>query len=348
MLSHFDFRALLDSDLSSQRTYVKQLSSSSMTLELMAQACICFKPRHCNASSPAVILSCGIHGNETAPIELLNILINDLLVTQNLSVPLLIIFANPEAIKKQVRFVDQNLNRLFDARGSGGGDSVRPFCHGKKQDNEVQRSIVIKQVVDDFVSKLAVTPSLLLHLDLHTAIRGSHHRKFAILPYQMNKPYEIVLQQLLAQAEVTHLVCHNQATATFSYYTSACYGASSATLELGRVNTFGCNDLNSLAEFKTCLMLLLSGHIDGFKRNLTPINLYYVKQQIVRENKCFKFNFSADLYNFTCFNKGDLLAIDGDKKIQVLGDEEYILFPNANVVIGERALLTLVKLKAKN
>ncbi len=343
MLSHFDFRVLLNSDLSSQQTYVNSLSSKMITIELMAQGCLFFKPRPYNAQLPCMILSCGIHGDETAPIELLNALINELLENQSLALPLLIIFANLKAIKQKVRFVAQNLNRLFDVTPKVNIDSNDPH-----HDNEVQRSLIIKHVVGRFLTTLPIKPPLFVHLDLHTAIRGSHIRKFAILPYQADKSYEVLLIQLLAQAGINHLVCHNQATTTFSYYTSACYGASSATLELGSVNPFGCNDLACLAEFKRYLLLFLSAHFESIEGHSAPIYFYQVKQQVIRQNKAFKFNFSADTYNFTCFNKDDLLAVDGDKKIHVLSDNEYILFPNAHVCIGERALLTLVKLKTEN
>lgn len=47
------------------------------------------------------MLSAGIHGNETAPIELLNQLVNDLLSgSRTLAVRLLVVLGNPAAMRR--------------------------------------------------------------------------------------------------------------------------------------------------------------------------------------------------------------------------------------------------------
>ena len=73
-----------------------------------------FEPGPNKPNLAGIILSCGIHGDETGPIHLLQRLHNELqLAALAPSRPLLLIFGNPDAIRHQQRYVDSNLNRLF-------------------------------------------------------------------------------------------------------------------------------------------------------------------------------------------------------------------------------------------
>ncbi len=65
----------------------------------------------------ATILSAGVHGNETAPIELLLQLTHDLSWgRQPLTQALLIVFGNLPAIRAARRYLHNDLNRLFGGR----------------------------------------------------------------------------------------------------------------------------------------------------------------------------------------------------------------------------------------
>lgn len=65
----------------------------------------------------ATILSAGVHGNETAPIELLLQLTHDLSQgRQPLTQALLIVFGNLPAIRAARRYLHNDLNRLFGGR----------------------------------------------------------------------------------------------------------------------------------------------------------------------------------------------------------------------------------------
>ena len=62
-----------------------------------------------------ILLSVGVHGNETAPIEIIDQLVSDIfagkiVVKQNL----LIVIANLQSIKASCREVVENMNRLFN------------------------------------------------------------------------------------------------------------------------------------------------------------------------------------------------------------------------------------------
>lgn len=65
----------------------------------------------------AVLLSAGIHGNETAPIELLNQLVGDVLRgVRALTVRLLVVLGNPAAMRADRRYLHADMNRMFGGR----------------------------------------------------------------------------------------------------------------------------------------------------------------------------------------------------------------------------------------
>jgi len=122
-----------------------------------------------NAASHRVLISCGIHGNETAPIEMLEQLFTEIHSGQ-LSVKneLLLIIGNPPAANNASRFIQENLNRLFSGK------------HESSNTQEAERAALIEGYVDTFFSE-GDEPRL--HYDLHTAIRGSELEKFAVYPF---------------------------------------------------------------------------------------------------------------------------------------------------------------------
>ncbi len=71
-------------------------------------------PGRPNPNNESLIVSAGIHGNETAPIEVLNHLLNELIDGQwQLACPALLILGNPMSMDAGQRFIDVNLNRRF-------------------------------------------------------------------------------------------------------------------------------------------------------------------------------------------------------------------------------------------
>jgi succinylglutamate desuccinylase len=115
------------------------------------------------------VLSCAIHGNETAPVEMLDGLLKQLLNgTLALSWRLLIIIGNPQALGQNKRFLRNDLNRLFGARWQGFPAS-----------DETIRAAQLERAVTHFYAE---DDEERWHLDLHTAIRGSYHVRFGVLP----------------------------------------------------------------------------------------------------------------------------------------------------------------------
>ena len=66
---------------------------------------------------------------------------------------------------------------------------------------------------------------------------------------------------------------------------------------------------------------------------------------INRTQEAFSFTFPDTAVNFTGFAKGELLANDGEKQYFAEVEGEAIIFPNAKVALGQRALLTVIPMQ---
>jgi succinylglutamate desuccinylase len=71
------------------------------------------------------------------------------------------------------------------------------------------------------------------HLDMHTAIRGSLYRQFALLPAH-EEDFSPGFYQLLQASGMDAIVRHTEAGGTFTHFTCEKFAAQSATLELGK------------------------------------------------------------------------------------------------------------------
>lgn len=212
--------------------------------EWLAEGVLSFTPKQ--AYEKAVVLSAGVHGNETAPIELLAQLSQDLFAgALELKVKLLLILGNPIAIRTGQRYVENDMNRMFCGAYQQFNDTV-----------EAQRVAVLEQIVTAFFND---SPAQIrrYHYDLHTAIRPSLLPTFALFPYQIHD-YDAVMLDSLKAAELDALVYHNAVGRTFTHFSSSQFQTASSTLELGHAKPFGQNDLAAFTAINHVLRAVVS------------------------------------------------------------------------------------------
>ena len=197
---------------------------------------ICFEPEQ--PGSKDIVLSCGVHGNETAPIEICAELVQDVLTGKlTLAHRLLVLFGNPAAINAGTREITENLNRLFSGHHSMGAGLINA---------ERKRAKALEDYVSRFYDEVRVTglvPRNRYLYDLHTAIRGSRFEKFAVYPFLHDKPWRKAEFEFLQACDVTTVLLMQTQASTFSYYASNSHGANAFTIELGKVQPFGQNDM---------------------------------------------------------------------------------------------------------
>ncbi|MCG6659143.1 succinylglutamate desuccinylase [Halomonas campisalis] len=275
-------------------------------------------------SARACVLSAGIHGNETAPIELLGDCLARLEAGLiRLGAPTLVILGNLEAIRQGQRFITTNLNRLF--RRDLGERGMEP---------DRARKLMVS--VDAFFARHAGLSRL--HYDLHTAIRDSRYPRFVVDPFA-ETPTQPEQWRWLAAADLQAVLHQHQHSWTFSHYAKHYHAAQAFTLELGRALPFGHNDLAALAPMGRLLSALLEGRAPAED---DPARMVYfrVAHELIRKDHDFTLCFPDHTPNFTEFAPGTRLAEDATAGPFTVGESPLrVVFPNAQVEIGARAAL---------
>lgn len=284
-----------------------------------------------NPNQEALIVSAGIHGNETAPIEVLNALVNELLNGNwQLTCPLLFILGNPPAMVAGERFLEANLNRLFSG------------AHGRPEYVELPeaaRAQFLEEACRQFASE---HPQALSHYDLHTAIRPSQREKFALYPFVEGRPVPEIQGDFLLEAEVSTLLLQHKAGTTFSSFSSSVLGAESFTVELGKVRPFGENDLGRFEGVKRALRRRFCGEAAPAKKpTFKQLTVFEVVHEILNTGKNFQFHIPDNVANFTEYPPGTVIWEDGDTCYRVEHSAQAIVFPNRNVPVGQRVGLLI-------
>lgn len=273
-----------------------------------------------------IVYSCGIHGNETAPIEIVNDLVTK--ITDQIITCIhhtLFIIGNPKAMNIKKRFTVENLNRLFATD-----------LNAKEENYEVTRAKEIIQILDNFYDSKTDK----LHYDLHTAIKPSALKKFAIAPHSPNK--EIDLEQLgfLEKSGIDAVVFNTDKATTFSYHSASLYNAKSFTLELGKVMPFGENNRKDFTQIEQTLTEILTGEYKESTR-IEKLKVFEIQVEIIKHDESFKFYFEESLPNFSLFKDGEPISSDKKHSLFAIGNEQRVIFPNAGVKNGERAALII-------
>ncbi len=271
----------------------------------------------------SVIASAGIHGNETAPIEMLLRLVADIArACAPLAARMLVILGNAAAMRAGVRYRDDDLNRLFSGRHAQLPGS-----------REAPRAAELEASARRFFD--GVTHAR-WYIDMHTAIRASVFEQFALLPHT-GAPRAMF--DWLRDARLQAVLLHKEKSHTFVHFTAQAPDALAVTLELGKVRPFGENDLARFAAADAGLRRLIAG--DDARAD-APLRVFTVVVQIDKRSEHFVLDVASDVPSFTAFARGAELARDGDYRYRVTHDEERIVFPNPKVKPGLRAGLMVI------
>lgn len=269
-----------------------------------------------------LLLSCGIHGNETAPIEMVDALLPMIADdVAKVGSRVLLVFGNPAAIRSGARYLADDLNRLFSGE------------HRQRVSGEALRAALLEQYAQRF---FAMGNGLRLHLDLHTAIRGSYYPVFAICPAQGESPYIQTMLGLLREAQIGTLLLQDQPTATFTSYCRQQFDARALTLELGQARPLGQNQGIDLEPLRGVLLQLIAGNWPWPDALGSDLRIFRVTREIIRTSEHFRLNLDQAILNFTPLPPGSIVAEDGRHQLRAAAGE-HIIFPNPDVAIGLRA-----------
>ena len=289
-----------------------------------------------NPNNDVLIISAGVHGNETAPIEVLNGLVSELLNGDwPLACPTLMILGNAPAMVAGERFLDVNMNRLF---------------HGAHQKTEYRglpeaaRARLIESLCREFAAAHSdAQKRTLSHYDLHTAIRPSQREKFALYPFVEGREVPASQCEFLLEANVDTLLLQHKAGTTFSSFSSSQLGAESFTVELGKVRPFGQNDLSRFTGIRDALRRRFRGEPAPAMASETKdrLTVFEVVHEVLNTGPHFVFHVPDDVANFTEYTPGTVIWED-DETVYRVGDRaESIVFPNRDVPVGQRAGLLI-------
>jgi len=315
-------------------------------ISLLDTGVLLVEPTRWATPSKSIVISSGIHGNETAPIEIVQQLISDI-VTQKIQVKhrTLFIMGNPVAMNIAKRFQTENLNRLF----CGKYQEIDP-CFEKYRASKLEAYVsdffnagMTQSTSDNSSDNTNERQVTNYHYDLHTAIRDSKYEKFAIYPYQAGKPWDKEQLSFMASCGVNTILFGHGPSGTFSYFSSANFAAHAFTIELGKVRPFGENNMANFQAMTDNLSALVSDEeitLKNFDNN--DFNLFEALGDITKVSDKFELYITDKASNFTDYPVGTLLSTDTNQEYRTTLSGESIVFPNANVGNGQRAVLMVV------
>jgi len=305
-----------------------QTTVEGVRLRWLSEGALEVRPPEARDNGSDVLLSSGIHGNETAPIELLDRLLHD--IARGDLKPrarILFLFGNPEAMRRGERYLESDVNRLFNGR------------HEQSSGPEALRAAELEQLARSFFSQPGRSR---LHYDLHTAIRGSKIEQFALYPYKDGRQHSRQELARLRAAGMEAVLLQNKTSITFTAFTYEQLEAESFTLELGKARPFGQNQGVDVSRLETRLKQIIEGR-EPATESLDGLKLFSVSREVIKHSDAFVLHLPADVENFSELAKGYLLAEDIAKTRWVIEEEgARIIFPNPKVKNGLRAGILIV------
>ncbi|MGX5220092.1 succinylglutamate desuccinylase [Pseudomonas segetis] len=306
-----------------------QVTTEGTRLRWLAEGALEVTPPAGKDNGLDLLLSAGVHGNETAPIELLDRLLHGIARGEiKPRVRILILFGNPQAIRQGERYVEQDLNRLFNGR------------HEQAEGFEAIRASELEHLASAFFREPERSR---LHYDLHTAIRGSKIEQFAIYPWAEGRSHSQRELQRLNAGGIDAVLLQRKGSITFSAFTYETLNAEAFTLELGKARAFGENQLVNLDLLEARIQQIIEGQEpEDEPVGLDGLQVFRVSREVIKRSDAFKLHLPDDIENFSELPLGYLLAEDAGGATWVIEKGERVIFPNPAVKNGLRAAILIV------
>lgn len=305
-----------------------QLTPHGVKLHWLAEGALLVSPPASADLGLDLLVSAGVHGNELVPIHVLDRLIRALARGDvRPRARLLLLFANPAAVRRTLRQVDHDLNRLF--RGA----------HADVWGSEAIRAAELEALVSGFFGD---TGRVRRHYDLHSAMRPSRLAQFAIRPWYEDEQATAEALARLQGLAIDAVLVQRQATNTFSALTAMRHGAEAFTVELAE-GKGGALPV-AVSQFENGLVAMIEGRALPASTG-AELQLLQISREIIKRSPRFRLCLPADIENFTPLPLGSLLAEDDGARWVVDEPDARILFPMADVAEGQRAALIVVPLE---
>lgn len=303
-----------------------QFTNDGARLQWLGEGALEVTPANGQDTGLDLVLSAGVHGCELIPIELLDRLIQA--IGRNEIRPrarLLLLFCNPPAMRQGVRRIGSDLNRLFCGK------------HAHNLSDEASRAAQLEAWVAQFFTE---SGRRRWHYDLHSAMRASKLPQFAICPWVPDREVSTDSMLRLRQAAVDAVLVQEKPSGTFSAHTATRHGAEAFTLEMAEATEGAWPDC--LDEFLQAAHHWIEAAPSGQVHMQQPPKAFRLSREIIKRSERFALRLPTDIENFTALPIGTLLAEDEGVRWVVEEPDAHILFPLADVAIGERAGLIVV------
>lgn len=244
----------------------------------------------------------GVHGNEKAGVEALKRILKEIKVEKG---TVYFVFANPEAIKKNIRQINKNLNRCF-------------LKNNKGKSVEDKRARELMKILDKCDALL----------DLH-ASNSKEATPFIICE---KKAYDIAEKMNFEIISSGWNRIEPGGTDGYMFE----QGKPALCLECGSV--FKLNQNIKLAEKSAYQFLQFFGCIEKKVTFSRRKKRRFIKATRAVTKKTNNFSFRKKFNDFEKLKNGEIIATDGRKKY-IAGKNELIIFPNAKGPVGSEAFI---------
>lgn len=304
-----------------------QLTVDGVQMRWLSEGALEVRPPQARDNGSDLLLSSGIHGNETAPIELLDRLLHGIARGEiKPRARILFLFGNPEAMRRGERYLELDINRLFNGR------------HEKNIGPEAMRAAELEQLARSFFSLPAVRACITTCTRPFAARRSSSLR--------CTRGRKAASTHVVNWRACTPPACKRCCCRTRRRSPSPRLPTNSWRLRPSPWNW--ARRGRSAQRGGGCFTPGAAPQADHRRHraetdSLDGMQLFAVAREVIKHSDAFLLHLPADVENFSELEKGYLLAEDVAKTRWVIEEEgARIIFPNPKVKNGLRAGILIV------